>query len=148
MDDLIVKIVCILGVGLLAIFIVGPLASESEETSETVIISEIGYKDSENFYINVLSADGGIRYITVAIEDTTLYREDPANLKENYAVITSGVFSPDEANVYITNDTEVKYIENRTLPPFEESGGSDNSFLIFAIMCPIAALIGVYVRTI
>jgi hypothetical protein len=136
MDDLILKIVCILCVGLLAIFIVVPLAAESEETSETVVISEIGYKDSENFYINTLSADGGISYMTVAIENTTIYREDPANLKENYAIIKSGGFSSDEVNIYITNDTELKYIENRTVPPFEQNEEELDS-LVFSLIIAI-----------
>jgi hypothetical protein len=140
------KILGLFGLILLVVTIGASLIGGFEETSETVIISEIGYKDSENFYINVLSADGGISYMTVAIEDTTIYREDPAKLNKNYAVINSGGYHPVEASIYITNDTEVKYIENRSVPPFEKNGKSDILTPVVTILVlPFFALLGVYI---
>jgi hypothetical protein len=144
MSDLMIKVIAIFGALLLTTIIFVPII-DSNESSETVIISEIGYKDSENFYINVLSTDGGISYMTVSIENTIIYREDPAILKENYAVIKSGVFSSGEASVYITNDTVMMNVENKNVPPLETDERTDNYAMLTIIMMPISALIGVYV---
>jgi hypothetical protein len=143
MSELYIKVIALFGALLLVGFIFVPIL-DSKET-ETVIISEIGYKDSENFYINILSADGGTNYMTLAIEDTTIYREDPAILKENYAVINSGVLSSDEASVYITNDTGVKNTENKNVPPIEADEESNNYVKLAIIMATIVVLICVHI---